>query len=63
MCLGIATGVPVTLVAVGDAYKDGDDQGFLDIITTLLAETSPPLVLTTSYGLDVESDLSRSLSM
>ncbi|KZP17323.1 subtilisin-like protein, partial [Athelia psychrophila] len=49
--------------SVGDTYQDGDDQGFLDIITTLLAEKSPPLVLTTSYGLDVESDLSRSLSI
>ncbi|KZP17031.1 family S53 protease [Athelia psychrophila] len=61
--VGIATGVPVTLVAVGDTFQDGDNQGFLDTITTLLAETSPPLVLTTSYGLPVESDLSRSLSI
>ncbi|KAF7986028.1 hypothetical protein HWV62_41378 [Athelia sp. TMB] len=42
----------------GSDYHDGDDQGYLDYINVLIGESSPPLVLTTSYGLDVESDLS-----
>ncbi|KAF7986027.1 hypothetical protein HWV62_41376 [Athelia sp. TMB] len=61
--VGLATDVPVTFVSVGETYKDGDDQGFLDIINALIGESAPPLVLTTSYGFDVESDLSRSLSV
>ncbi|KIM88350.1 hypothetical protein PILCRDRAFT_814248 [Piloderma croceum F 1598] len=61
--VGVATGVPVTFVSVGDNYQDGDDSGFLDIINALLGESAPPQVLTTSYGLDVESDLSKSLSV
>lgn len=55
--------MPVTFVSVGETYKDGDDQGFLDIINALIGESAPPLVLTTSYGFDVESDLSLSLSV
>jgi len=61
--VGVATGVPVTFVSVGDNYQDGDDNGFLDIINALLGQSAPPQVLTTSYGLNVESDLSKSLSV
>ncbi|KAJ6554255.1 family S53 protease [Mycena capillaripes] len=60
--VGLATGVPVNFVSVGDSFKDGADEGFLDIITALIAETTPPQVLTTSYGLNKEADLSKSLT-
>ncbi|KAJ7765733.1 subtilisin-like protein [Mycena metata] len=60
--VGLATGVPVTFISVGETNKDGDDGGFLDIITALIAETTPPQVLTTSYGFNKEADLSKSLT-
>ncbi|KAJ6535510.1 family S53 protease [Mycena capillaripes] len=53
--VGVATGVPITFISVGENGSDGLD-GFLDIITTLINETNRPNVLTTSYGFD-ESDL------
>nr|ABB73029.1 family S53 protease [Phanerodontia chrysosporium] len=59
--VGIASGVPVTFISVGDNFQDGDLEGFLDIINFLLNESNPPHVLTTSYG-DNESDISRSLA-
>ena len=34
----------------------------MDIVTALLAENDPPQVLSTSYGFDMETDLSLSLS-
>ncbi|KAJ7500360.1 subtilisin-like protein, partial [Mycena galericulata] len=61
--VGLATGVPVTFVSVGETNKDGADDGFLDIITALIAETAPPQVLTTSYGFDTEASLSESLTV
>ncbi|KAJ7184560.1 subtilisin-like protein [Mycena filopes] len=60
--VGLATGVPVTFVSVGETTKDGADEGFLDIITALIAEKTPPQVLTTSYGFNKEADLSKSLT-
>ncbi|KAF8148116.1 family S53 protease-like protein [Mycena galopus ATCC 62051] len=59
---GLATGVPITFISVGEDNSDGVD-GFLDIITTLIKEATGtrPNVLTTSYGFD-ESDLSRSVA-
>lgn len=60
--VGLATNVPVTFIEVGSTFQDGDDQGFLDIINAMLAESNPPQVLTTSYGLNTEADLSRSLT-
>lgn len=48
--VGVATGVPTTFISVGELNKDGSLGGFLDIINFLLGETSPPQVLTTSYG-------------
>ncbi|KII88003.1 hypothetical protein PLICRDRAFT_55032 [Plicaturopsis crispa FD-325 SS-3] len=59
--VGVATGVPVTFISVGDDYQDGDLEGFLDTINLLLGEDSPPQVLTTSYGQN-EDTMSRSLS-
>ncbi|KAJ6481491.1 family S53 protease [Mycena vitilis] len=51
--IGVATGVPVTFISVGENGSDGLD-GFLDIITTLINESDRPKVLTTSYGFDEE---------
>ncbi|KAI0628873.1 family S53 protease [Trametes polyzona] len=48
--VGLATGVPTTFISVGDDFQDGDLEGFLDIINFLLGQSSPPQVLTTSYG-------------
>ena len=61
--MGIATGVPTAFVDVGDDTQDGADGGFLDIINGLLAETSPPLVISTSYGFDTEASLAESLTV
>ncbi|KAJ7700742.1 subtilisin-like protein [Mycena rosella] len=61
--VGLATGVPVTFVSVGERTQDGADEGFLDIINALIAEAAPPQVLTTSYGFDTEADLSESLTV
>ncbi|KAJ7111425.1 family S53 protease-like protein [Mycena epipterygia] len=60
--IGLATGVPVTFISVGENNSD-DVDGFMDITTALLREATGtrPNVLTTSYGFD-ESDLSRSVA-
>ncbi|TDL17184.1 family S53 protease [Rickenella mellea] len=50
--VGVASGVPVTFISVGDDFQDGNLEGFLDIINFLLGEPNPPQVLTTSYGQD-----------
>jgi tripeptidyl-peptidase-1 len=63
LLVGLATGVPVSFVSVGETTKDGADEGFLDIITALIAETAPPQVLTTSYGFNTEADLSKTLTL
>ena len=52
--------MPVTFISVGDNNEDGVD-GFLDIINFLIAETTPPTVLTTSYGFN-EPDLPTSIA-
>ncbi|KAJ7260349.1 hypothetical protein B0H12DRAFT_380900 [Mycena haematopus] len=36
--IGIATGVPVFFVSVGESYQDDDLEGFLDIVNFLSAE-------------------------
>ncbi|KAJ7932752.1 subtilisin-like protein [Mycena leptocephala] len=61
--VGLATGVPVTFVSVGDRTQDGADEGFLDIINAMIAEAAPPQVLTTSYGFNTEADLSKTLTV
>ncbi|KAJ7092235.1 family S53 protease [Mycena epipterygia] len=60
--IGIATGVPITFISVGETNTDGV-EGFMDIITALIKEApgTRPNVLTTSYGFD-ESDLSRAVA-
>ncbi|KAF8516715.1 family S53 protease-like protein [Hysterangium stoloniferum] len=57
--VGMAGGIPVTFISVGPDNVDGID-GFLDIITTLLNEASPPQVLSTSYGFN-EPDIPSSI--
>lgn len=59
--IGIATGVNTTFISVGNNVKDGDLDGFLDIINFLLGQTSPPQVLTTSYGAN-ENNISPNLA-
>ncbi|KAL0573817.1 hypothetical protein V5O48_008125 [Marasmius crinis-equi] len=58
--VGIATGVPVTFITVGEGNQD-DVSGFLDVIDFLIAEEAPPAVLSTSYGFD-EFDLGSQLA-
>ncbi|CCM00840.1 uncharacterized protein FIBRA_02882 [Fibroporia radiculosa] len=62
--VGIATGVPVIFLSVGDDYHDGDLGGFLDTIDYLLNEDTPPYTMTTSYGgyePDIPEDLAYNL--
>ncbi|EKM56142.1 uncharacterized protein PHACADRAFT_145272 [Phanerochaete carnosa HHB-10118-sp] len=47
--VGVASGVPVTFISVGEKNQDGL-SGFLDIVNFLLNEPNPPQVLSTSYG-------------
>ncbi|KAF8172002.1 subtilisin-like protein [Mycena galopus ATCC 62051] len=61
--VGLATGVTVDFVSVGEKTQDGADDGFLDIITALIAEPAPPQILTTSYGFDTEASLSETLTV
>ncbi|KAJ7819065.1 family S53 protease, partial [Mycena olivaceomarginata] len=61
--VGLATGVPVTFISVGERTQDGADEGFLDIINAMLAEAAPPQTITTSYGFNTESDLSETLTV
>jgi tripeptidyl-peptidase-1 len=49
--VGVANGVPVVFISVGESNSDGLD-GFLDIMNNINRQTSPPHVLTTSYGFD-----------
>lgn len=58
--VGLATGVPITFVDVGQNTQDGL-AGFLDIMDALLEEDNPPSVLTTSFGFN-EADLPSSLA-
>ncbi|RPD78406.1 family S53 protease-like protein [Lentinus tigrinus ALCF2SS1-7] len=58
--VGLATGVPTTFVDVGPKNEDGLG-GFLDIIDALLAEDTPPNVLTTSFGFN-EADIPPALA-
>ncbi|KAJ7681586.1 peptidase S8/S53 domain-containing protein [Mycena rosella] len=60
--VGLAGGVPVTFISVGEDNNDGV-MGALDIVTSLLGETDEarPTVLTTSYGFN-EEDVTIALS-
>ncbi|EIM82411.1 family S53 protease [Stereum hirsutum FP-91666 SS1] len=58
--VGLATGVPVQFLSVGSQTTDGID-GFIDEINFMLAESTVPNVLTTSYAFN-EPDLPLSLA-
>ncbi|KAF8894976.1 family S53 protease [Mucidula mucida] len=57
--VGVATGVPVVFISVGDDNTDGV-SGFIDVFDYLTAEDEPPAVISTSYGFN-EPELSSSL--
>ncbi|TDL21549.1 family S53 protease-like protein [Rickenella mellea] len=58
--VGVASGVPTSFISVGP--NNGDNLGgFLDIITFLQKQTTPPQVLTTSYGQN-ENTVSKALA-
>ncbi|KAJ7621942.1 family S53 protease [Mycena polygramma] len=59
--IGVATGVPVYFVSVGDSFQDGDLEGFLDIVNFLSDEDDVPPVMSTSYG-ENETDMSKALA-
>jgi tripeptidyl-peptidase I len=61
MSIGVATGVPVWFVSVGENFQDGGLEGFLDTINYITSSSPSPHVLTTSYGQD-ESTISRALA-
>ncbi|KAJ7491686.1 peptidase S8/S53 domain-containing protein [Mycena galericulata] len=54
--VGVATGVPITFISVGENNLDGVN-GFMDIITALISQSAGnrPNVLTTSYGFDEDA--------
>ncbi|KAI0044866.1 family S53 protease [Auriscalpium vulgare] len=58
--IGVATGVPVTFISVGNV-QDGDANNLLDLTNKLLSQEKVPQVLTTSYG-DNEHNISRPLA-
>ena len=65
--IGVTPGIPVQFVTVG---KTGTGNGFLDTITTMIAQPNVPEVVTTSYGqieedvdVDVAEYVSRILAM
>ncbi|KIK63626.1 hypothetical protein GYMLUDRAFT_40692 [Collybiopsis luxurians FD-317 M1] len=61
--VGLVNGITTIFEDIGDSTQDGADEGFLDSINFLLAQDSPPLVFSTSYGFDTEADLSLSLTV
>ncbi|KAJ7493800.1 subtilisin-like protein, partial [Mycena latifolia] len=61
--VGVASGVPVSFISVGDDSQDGV-SGFIDIVNSILTMPAAqrPTVLTTSYGFN-EQDLPVSLAV
>ncbi|KAJ7733968.1 family S53 protease [Mycena metata] len=61
--IGVASGVPVSFISVGDDSQDGV-SGFIDIVNSILTMPAEqrPTVLTTSYGFN-EQDLPASLAV
>ncbi|KAJ7435976.1 family S53 protease-like protein [Mycena galericulata] len=50
---GIATGVPLQFLSVGNSFSNGDFMtGLIDTTTFLQGVSKPPSVMTTSYGLN-----------
>ena len=62
--IGLATGVPVTFISVGNNSDPTDDE-FADVLIYtalyMVALPSPPQVMTTSYG-DNEPYISEALA-
>jgi len=52
--VGIGSSVPVTFFSVGETNKDGID-GFMDIVTSIEAQSPIPNVWTTSYGFNEDA--------
>ncbi|KAJ6513955.1 subtilisin-like protein [Mycena vulgaris] len=61
--VGVASGVPVSFISVGDDSQD-DVSGLIDIVSSILTmpATQRPKVLTTSYGFN-EQDFPASLAV
>ncbi|KAJ7486739.1 subtilisin-like protein [Mycena latifolia] len=61
--VGVASGIPVSFISVGDDSQDGV-SGFIDIVNSILTMPAAqrPTVLTTSYGFN-EQDLPVSLAV
>jgi tripeptidyl-peptidase I len=59
--VGIATGVPVNFLSVGNDVEDGDLGGFLDTVNFVSSQNAVASVMTTSYDFD-EQGLSRPLA-
>ncbi|KAJ7490735.1 family S53 protease [Mycena latifolia] len=59
--IGVATGVPVSFVSVGNNFDDGELEGYLDMINFLSEEDKVPQVMSTSYG-NNEVDFSPALA-
>ncbi|KAI0691960.1 family S53 protease [Cerioporus squamosus] len=53
--VGVATGVPIFFISIGEDYQDGPLEGFLDVVNALLDEDTPPYVMSTSYGQDEDT--------
>jgi tripeptidyl-peptidase-1 len=60
--VGVATGVPVYFLSVGDNFQDGGLEGFLDTVNYVSSESVSTYVLTTSYGQN-ENTISRALAV
>jgi tripeptidyl-peptidase-1 len=60
--VGVATGVPVYFLSVGDSYQDGGLEGFLDTVNYISSSSVKTYVLTTSYGQN-ENTISRALAV
>ena len=63
--VGLATGVPVYFISVGEDADDGV-YGFLDTANYVLSDLSDAYVMTTSYGSDesyISTDVFRCVCM
>ena len=55
--VGLATGVPVNFISVGDSATSDGALGYLNTADYVMSDKSNAYVMTTSYGRD-ESDVS-----
>ena len=59
--MGLATGVPATLLTSANKSRGIILQDLMDMVDFLLAQEEPPLVVTTSY-LFTEADVGNELA-